>query len=1588
MRYEKMGNLGRFLRRFVFGLMVLLIPSLSFADMTSYCAIPPLLSSVKPNLLLMVDNSASQYDLTYINSDPTKYCFDNTYNNSSTYVGYFDTTTNYTYNTADVSLSNTGKFTSGAAMPGSCTYGGSSSATPYVCVNMSGTAPTRSVTQFVASGNFLNWLSVSKLDVQKLILTGGKYDTTNSILTGQSRGCNGSRFIKVVPAINAITFVSRGPNSTESGYSQSTQGGDTRIEIYDSATPYDSTDCLAAVNDWMTGANLGQTQTDTRNCIGAGAGLKGQQIAELNHIIHNCYWYFQGHAMTNDNPLQGECASLYSTYYANNPASMTDDTAGDAICSSALSHPVFTGITQAGYITNDKGYLGRCACYVGVTHGHSTTYSWNWDSACFPASGGVGDIVAPCSADIPNSCAQCTINEQIDFCQGITSSPATDPSTPIITGTTLNVPGFVMDSGLTNMFRSGTFYAKVSLATPPTGVIDEFKNLINFGAMVFNYDGSSSECGVSGSNINCPRNCSSTTTQQCYLDKDCPTGQTCVASANLDGGKILSYISSSVGSHAAAGTLINSIDAVNATSWTPYAEAFYNAIGYFARTNDYTVSPGTSRTDLRINTADFAANNNPSQYRCQANNILIISDGMSTADRNATVNSLVTLYNDGDGKIGWATCSAECQQFAGSMNLDDLAWLARHRNIKTFSTSSASTTAPVEASESITTYVIYTGAACSPKDAQGNCTTTDESVAEKLMQETALQGGGTYQIVTDPSQLRSKLRDTLLAVSAKASSGTAASVLASGEGSGANLAQAVYYPTTPLISNGGAFSSGVSWIGRLANYWYYVDPYFTTSTIMEDTAQDAYLNLSNDMGITLRYDATLKRTVADLYTYGSATPSTTGVALESVKSLWEAGLMLWNRDITATPRTIYTTTDGATLTSFTTGNAAALLPYFNLSLSANGDLNHDGSITSLDAGILIRYINGEDFPTADLPSINWLRSRTTAIDLNANGTTTDTVTINGVSVSEAAKVWKLGDIIDSTPRISAWPQLNYFDTVYYDTTYASYFKSSNYTGRGMIFTGANDGMLHAFNLGKLELPNPPSYITNTCTFSSSNLKACMSGTTANFGKEMWAFIPKNALPYLQYQADPTYCHLYSVDLSPFMFDASIGGAATASKPSDGSSWKTVLIEGMGFGGACRNNGTACNSKACSVTTGTSCTVDADCPANETCLSNCVNTPAANNGYSSYFALDVTTQSSPSLLWEFSSPDLGFTTTGPTVVRINAAGDTNGLTKNGYWYAVFGSGPTGPIDASTKQFLGRSDQNLKLFVVDLRTGALVRTIDTGINNAFAGSMITGTMDPNKNYSDDVLYVPYVKKAGDGTWTSGGVGRLVTKEDSDPNNWVWSTVADNIGPVSSAVAKLVGNGQLWLYFAEGRYFFDQLTSIDDPTGQRWLYGLQDPCYSSAGFDSACTASAGGATEITDAAAVAASCSVQNWKIRLAPADATYYAEREITDPQSTVSGVVYFTTFTPNKDICAKTGNTVLWAVKNDTGCAVTPAGALKGKAIIQLSTGEIKQVDLSTALTARGGRATAAMVGNPPYAKGPSIISQPQPVDKVLHIKER
>lgn len=130
-----------------------------------------------------------------------------------------------------------------------------------------------------------------------------------------------------------------------------------------------------------------------------------------------------------------------------------------------------------------------------------------------------------------------------------------------------------------------------------------------------------------------------------------------------------------------------------------------------------------------------------------------------------------------------------------------------------------------------------------------------------------------------------------------------------------------------------------------------------------------------------------------------------------------------------------------------------------------------------------------------------------------------TVTILSGSVSGIfrARANVLGDIIHGRPLHVGAPQGDFnFDD------YAA-FKSANAARPGIVYVGANDGMLHAFS--------------------------------AATGDEVFAYVPSMLLGSLKNLGTDPYAHTYFVDGGLAAGDVTVGG-----------SWRTVLVGGLGAGG--------------------------------------------------------------------------------------------------------------------------------------------------------------------------------------------------------------------------------------------------------------------------------------------------------------------------------------------------------------------------------------------------------------------------------------
>jgi type IV pilus assembly protein PilY1 len=1302
-----------------------------------------------------------------------------------------------------------------------------------------------------------------------------------------------------------------------------------------------------------------------------------------SHVIQTCWSYFRNGNFSNGDYVRqtSKCDDVFTGWgicSVDNTRVCAIDTDCSASGLGTCQHgPNSIRPGNPAYVCSNE-YLGQYC-------------TWNGTSCAWSAEGADTNTVLA------------------NFCNGLQPTVIDQSDTAATIANYETVPAILSGIGVEAQLGSPIGTLEVKLGTSaPSGLLQEFNNQIRFGSLNFNFAGAATEASsLSSASIKQPRVCSNDHFRLCSMDDDCTAGGTCLtavnsATYNLDGGQIPdgSYVgqgfcatmtttpcsvdgdcgfgksclsgrcgtrtttkcatdilcasgdtcmSSGVGSHTAG--LVNVVDNIRANAWTPLSEAFYEAMGYYARLND-----GKSRTDLRLNTADYLDTMNPSQYSCQKNYVLVVTDGSATADQNSSVATLAGTYASAAG-----VSAATCPNYNGSTYLPILTWLGQNRNIANF------TAAPADGRDYITTFVVATGG---DNGLSGDCNSLTYLAAA------ASKGGTTLNRANNPAELEAALRDVFKKVAAQSSSGTAASILSNSEGSGANILQAVFYPEKSYDDG----VTKVSWAGEMQNLWYFIDPFIGRSSVREDTDYPGsgahYLNLKTDNVAQFKFNDLKKETEVILSVDSDADgagdlvqpsgfPKT--VTPDAVKSLWRAGRLLWDRDLSSSPRTIYTQTAGSRV-SFTALDTADTTVQGLLQASDQAEANN-----------IISYTKGID--------LTGYRSRTIA-----------TSTTSGAP----RKVWRLGDIVSSTPRVQSSVRLNGYHleptTGYNDFSYGNeknktgFIYSSGYQSRGMAYVGANDGMLHAFKLGVLDVT------------PADDKKATLTGT--DLGKEEWAFIPKNALPYLKYLGDPNYPHLYYIDGSTVLSDVSIGCADNdywdcAKTPS---TWRTVLLAGMGLGGASRNV-----SDSCTEGTG----------------GTCVKTPLDGVGYSSYFALDVTNQSDPQFLWEFSDATLGYATTGPAIVRLSATTtvtlpDSTTATvpdknKNGHWYAVFASGPTGPIHSDTCQFRGYSDQKLRLFIVDLKTGTLLRTIVTDIDYAFAGSISSGTIDADrweKNskgfYQDDAVYVGYVKKAGDGTWTDGGVLRLVTKESTDVNDWAYSKVIDGIGPVTSSIVKLQDRKKhnLWLYYGTGRYFYNQDDkATSDPP--RRLFGIKEPCYKETftfngtpyrdKLDPACTDTLGSvAANLTDKTSDNSdSLSLlgnKGWFIDLEGENVPvngYGAERIISDPVAMVNGVVFFTSFKPTADPCKFGGQSYMWATKYDTGGTAT-AAALQGKALVQVSTGSFEELDLDQVFTDKGGRRQGtAMTGKPPSDPPPIVTkSNLKPVKKVLHIKER
>jgi type IV pilus assembly protein PilY1 len=280
------------------------------------------------------------------------------------------------------------------------------------------------------------------------------------------------------------------------------------------------------------------------------------------------------------------------------------------------------------------------------------------------------------------------------------------------------------------------------------------------------------------------------------------------------------------------------------------------------------------------------------------------------------------------------------------------------------------------------------------------------------------------------------------------------------------------------------------------------------------------------------------------------------------------------------------------------------------------------------------------------------------------------------------KDWLLGPIDHSVPAGATPPGQPawLFGTAISPAERDSYknFRNLQAERKTVLYVGARDGMLHAFEAGRFRHgDNRQSNISENrgyfiwedqsedCPAYCSN--ACDECPDYGSGEELWAFIPANLIPRLKNNLRKADDQAY-VDASPALADVFIG-----------DEWKTVLLSAEG------------------------------------------------NGGDAVFCLDVTDPADPNFLWEFADPDLFRSRSSPSVARIGRIVD-NAATK---WVAFFVSGKA-----------DNAALYPSIYMINIADGSMVRRIFLNADAGGLGGIPSGQpaiIDSDGNGYIDRVYI---------------------------------------------------------------------------------------------------------------------------------------------------------------------------------------------------------------------------------------------------------
>ncbi len=353
---------------------------------------------------------------------------------------------------------------------------------------------------------------------------------------------------------------------------------------------------------------------------------------------------------------------------------------------------------------------------------------------------------------------------------------------------------------------------------------------------------------------------------------------------------------------------------------------------------------------------------------------------------------------------------------------------------------------------------------------------------------------------------------------------------------------------------------------------------------------------------------------------------------------------------------------------------------------------------------------------------------------------------------------RLGDIVNSDPHFVHNENFGYNTLPNDPGTLYPQFLADKSSRRAMVYVGANDGMLHGFDASFACQDTDPLADSDGDTDPENDCDIKVPASTA--GDELLAYVPKAVWPNLPSLTSTTYTHKYFVDGSPTSWDAYWG-----------TSWKTVLVGGLGAGGK------------------------------------------------AVYALDVSTPTSfgtSSVLWEF---------TGNTAAQIANLGHVMGNVtvarfKDGNFWAVFGNG------------YSSTDGKSVLFMVRIDSPSTVKMIELGAGTGNGLAQPT-LVDEDGDRIIDLIYAGDLKgnvwkvdvtATNSGSWGSA----YTTTGGGSPQPAPLFKAMDGSGnaqPITSGIEvgrAPSGASGLMVYFGTGKYF----EVGDNATlGTQTMYGVVD-------------------------------------------------------------------------------------------------------------------------------------------------------------------